>query len=200
MIDDLQHGADVVGCGPRRPALAMHVEHKAPDRHRRIAAIVDQLVPIGVAMLGNVQRNALSRSWACWGDRLRSASAARRQYRPGYDHRGRAGLPRGDRGARACPSRSGFVVGDVVGDPHEFVERQDRRGGAVARSATKRPENSRPPSPCRTGAARHPKSWGWYHKQCGGRDLRGTETSNTGGMVTFRRPGRVNRLASAHFR
>ena len=32
----------------------MHVEHEAADRHRRIAAIVDQFVPVGVAVLGDV--------------------------------------------------------------------------------------------------------------------------------------------------
>ena len=32
----------------------MHIEHKAPDRHRRKAAIVDEIVPILVTQLGHV--------------------------------------------------------------------------------------------------------------------------------------------------
>ena len=55
MIVDLQRGADRVRRGPGRAALAVHVEHIASDRHRRISAIVDQIVPIRIAMLAGVQ-------------------------------------------------------------------------------------------------------------------------------------------------
>ena len=54
MIVDLQAGAQRVGGRPGRGALAVDVEHEAADRHRRIAAIVDHLVPVLVAKLGDV--------------------------------------------------------------------------------------------------------------------------------------------------
>ena len=45
VVDDLQNGAHVIRRRPNRAALAMHVEHETTDRHGRIAAIVDQIVP-----------------------------------------------------------------------------------------------------------------------------------------------------------
>ena len=46
MIDDLQRRAERVVGWPGRAALAMDIEHEAADRHRRIGAIVDQVVPV----------------------------------------------------------------------------------------------------------------------------------------------------------
>ena len=54
VIVDLQRRAERVGGGPGRGALAVNVEHEPPDRHGRIAAIVNELVPVRVAKLADV--------------------------------------------------------------------------------------------------------------------------------------------------
>ncbi len=121
----------VVG-GPGRAALAMHVEHEAADRHRRIAAIVDQVVPIAVAELGDVEPER--------GEQI--LGVARRQLalvelRPQRDA-DRIVVAAAEQG-RLQPveqrellrRRQRGMVGDVVGGAHEIVEREDRR--AVAR-------------------------------------------------------------------
>ena len=54
VIDDLQRGAQRIVRRPGGAALAMHIEHEAADRHRRIAAVVDEVVPVPVAQLGHV--------------------------------------------------------------------------------------------------------------------------------------------------
>ena len=37
----------------------MHIEHKAAHGHRRVAAIIDQLVPVGVAQFCDVPAEGL---------------------------------------------------------------------------------------------------------------------------------------------
>ena len=54
VIVDLQRGAQRVVRRPGGAALAVHIEHEAPDRHRRVAAIVNEIVPVLVAQLGHV--------------------------------------------------------------------------------------------------------------------------------------------------
>src|SRR5262249_20596860 len=54
MIEDLERRTERIGIGPRRAVLAVHIEHKAPDRHGGIAAIMHELIPIRVAALGDV--------------------------------------------------------------------------------------------------------------------------------------------------
>ncbi len=55
MIDDLQRRAQRIVGRPDRAALAMHVADEAADRHRRECAIADQIVPVAVAQLGDVE-------------------------------------------------------------------------------------------------------------------------------------------------
>ncbi len=54
MIDDLERGAQGVIGRPAILAFAMHIQHETPHRHGGIAAIIDQLVPIAIAQLGDV--------------------------------------------------------------------------------------------------------------------------------------------------
>ena len=54
MIDDLQRRAERVVGWPGRAILAVHVEHEPADRHRRVAAVVHQVVEVAVAQLGDV--------------------------------------------------------------------------------------------------------------------------------------------------
>ena len=54
VIDDLQCGAERIVRRPGGAALAMHIEHEAADRHRRVAAIMNEIVPVRVAQLGHV--------------------------------------------------------------------------------------------------------------------------------------------------
>ena len=113
-----------------RAALAMHVEHEAADRHRRIAAIVDQFVPVGVALLGDVlpergqQILRMARRQRALGQRSaqRDGFAARRRSR-------RAGSPPAVEQRELFALAERRVIGDVVGRPHEFVEGED--GGAM---------------------------------------------------------------------
>ena len=55
MIDDLQGRAKRVietpGCAG---VFAVNVQHEAPDRHRRIAAVIDEIVPVLIAKLRHV--------------------------------------------------------------------------------------------------------------------------------------------------
>ena len=55
MIDDLQRGAQRVVGRPDRAALAMDVADEAADRHGRERAIRDQIVPVAIAQLGDVE-------------------------------------------------------------------------------------------------------------------------------------------------
>ena len=54
MVDDLQRCAERVVGRPKAFAFAMHVENEASDRGRGIAAIVHQIVPVLVAVLGYI--------------------------------------------------------------------------------------------------------------------------------------------------
>ena len=54
VIDDLQRRAEGIIGGPGGPALPVHVEHEASDRHGGVGAIADQIVPVAVAQLGHV--------------------------------------------------------------------------------------------------------------------------------------------------
>src|SRR6478752_6768777 len=46
VIDDLQRRAEGIIGRPGNPALPMHVEHEASNRHGRVRAVADQIVPI----------------------------------------------------------------------------------------------------------------------------------------------------------
>jgi hypothetical protein len=50
VVDDLKRRTQCVRCWPSGVILAMHIQHIAPDRHRRIAAIFEQRRPIGIAI------------------------------------------------------------------------------------------------------------------------------------------------------
>src|SRR5262249_14052959 len=54
VIDRLQGRTKRVGISPGRSVLAMHIEDETPHRHRRVAAIVHELIPIRVAAPGHV--------------------------------------------------------------------------------------------------------------------------------------------------
>ena len=131
VVDHLQRGAQRVVGGPGRGAvLAVDVEHVAPDRHRRDAAVVDQHVPIGIAVDRDVARESIEEVVRV--DRIEAVR--------GHDFAQRQRLGRAERVAvepLAHPAkqaefllgRGGGVIGDVVGGAGEAVERHDR--GAV---------------------------------------------------------------------
>ena len=128
MIVDLQAGAERVGGRPGRRALAVDVEHEAPDRHRRIPAIVNHLVPVLVAQLGHIHPERDQDI-----ERMARRHRTLRQRAPQIDRLGLAVAP---------PQQFGFeqieiselvaraerrVIGDVVGGPDEIVERENQR-------------------------------------------------------------------------
>ena len=106
MIVDLQARAEHIRGRPGRRALAMDVEHEPPDRHRRIPAIVDHLVPVLIPQLGHIhpergqdiermaRRHRTLRQREPQLDGLRLAVAPAQVVRP-----------RADRDKRACRSR-----------------------------------------------------------------------------------------------
>ena len=87
MIDDLQRRAERVVGRPGRAALAMDIEHEAADRHRRIGAIVNQIVPIPIAALGDVHAKGrqqvlrMARRKIALGQSVRARAGRRRRYR-----------------------------------------------------------------------------------------------------------------------
>src|SRR5262249_46746909 len=121
-----------------RGALAMDVQDKAADRHRRIAAIVDELVPSLVAEFGHIhperrqQVQRMARRHAAFGkratqaDRFLLAVALAKQLSFEQVEIGKL-VGR----AKCC------VIGDVVGGPDKVVERKnhspvprmDQKGG-----------------------------------------------------------------------
>ena len=194
VIDDLQHRADIVGRGPGRAALAMHVEHEAADRHRRIAAIVDQLVPVRVAVLGDVLAERLEQVLRVL--RRQVALGQRRTQRDA----GRVVVVAAEQ-ARLQAVEMRELVGLAQASDGRRCRRRSARtrrtpgsaGGAAARPATRPRGNSRPPSPCRIGAALRPGSWAaWYHKRSSGMRPWGNRNP------PFRRhgDGRLSRAAS----
>ncbi len=110
----------------------MDVEHEAADRHRRIAAIMNDLVPILVAQLGHVHAERdqhverMTRRHAAFGERAAQADglglgvALAEQLR----------LEQVEIG-KLLVGRERCVVGDVVGGADEVVIRQDQ--GAMTR-------------------------------------------------------------------
>src|SRR6478752_4067741 len=54
VIDDLQRRAEGIIGRPGNPAFTMYVEHEASNRHGRVCAVADQIVPIAVAQLGHI--------------------------------------------------------------------------------------------------------------------------------------------------
>ena len=170
-------------------ALAMHVEHEAADRHRRIAAIVDQLVPVRVAVLGDVLAERLEqilrvlRATGCARRAPRAASmpaallivAAEQARLQAVEMRELVRLAAASDGRR-CRRRSGRIR-----------RTPGSAGGAAARPATRPPGNSRPPSPCRIGAALRPvmQVMGSLVSQTivrGATSGGNRKTANTGGM------------------
>ena len=103
MIDDLQRRAQRIVRRPGGAALAVHIEHEAADRHRRIARNNRSDRPSrDSAAWSHPAGTRSSRSCACRGDRPRSASAARNRTACGIVVAlRRAGPPPARRAARA---------------------------------------------------------------------------------------------------
>ena len=134
MVVDLQAGAQRVGCRPGRRALAVHVEHEAADRHRRVAAIVNDVVPVLVAQLGHVhperdqhvervaRRHPALGQRVAQADRFRLAVALAEQFRLEQVELGAAFRPPPASRDRRCRRRCGRncrTPGSAPGDADE---------------------------------------------------------------------------------
>ena len=112
-------------CSPAHSAS--EAEHEAAHRHRRIAAIVDHLVPVLVAQLGDVhpergeQIERMARRHPARGQRL----AQRHRLGLGFAAAEQFGLEQIEifELGRRIEHR---MVGDVVGGADEIVERQNQ--------------------------------------------------------------------------
>src|SRR5262245_55143351 len=80
MVDHLQRRAKWIGMGPGRFVLAMHIEYEAPDRHGRVAAIMNELIPARVAALSHVHAERGQES-----ERMGRSKARLRQHLPQRD-------------------------------------------------------------------------------------------------------------------
>ena len=127
VVDDLQRRAQRVVRRPGGPALAVHVEHEAPDRHGRVAAVVDQVVPVARSAAWSRPcgtRSSRSCAWrggsAALGERARSRTASGIVVAAAEQVRFQPVEQR-----ELLVGRERRMIGDVVGDAHEFVEGQD---------------------------------------------------------------------------
>ena len=128
MIDDLQRRAQRIVGRPHGSALAVHVADKAADRHGRQRAIADEIVPIAIAELGDVELERGKQILRMLG---RKIALGKRVAQP---HRYRIFVAlSGQARIEAIEQRKLFfrlergMVGDVVRGAHEIVERQDWR-------------------------------------------------------------------------
>ena len=128
MIDHLQRRAEGVRGGPGRPRLAMDVEDEAADRHGREGAIIHEVVPIGIAMLGHVEAEGAQQI-----ERMARRQAAEHQ-RVAQRHAGglavlapqQRALQPVDQG-QLLSGRQARMIGHVIGGAHEAVEGEDDR-------------------------------------------------------------------------
>ena len=113
-------------------ALAMHVADKAADRHGRIGAVSDQIIPVAIAQLGDVEpeRGQQILGVARRQPALRELFAQRHGLGIAIAGAVEIGLELIEQGEFLVGLELG-VVGDVVRRAHEVIEGEDRR--AVAR-------------------------------------------------------------------
>ncbi len=106
----------------------MDIQDEASDRHRRITAIIDEIVPVRITQLGDVAAEGFEKI----------EGMLRREVAFGLNGAERDTL--GDRIAlahqrpaeileqRKLPvGRRGLMIGDIVGRTHEIVESHDGR-------------------------------------------------------------------------
>ena len=128
VVDDLQSRAERVVGRPGGAQFAVHVEDVAPDRHGRQRAIGDELVPVGVAQLGDVKAERIEQVL-----RVLWRQAALLQHRGELDAFGFVIAFAEQAALEAVEPRELFraierrVIGDVVGNAHEFVKGENRR-------------------------------------------------------------------------
>ena len=159
VIDDLQRRAQRIVGRPQRMALAVDIEHEAPDRHGRISAIADQIVPVAVAQLGHVHAErgqqvlGMARRKTALG-KLVAQRNSRRFVVVAAKQRRFEAIEKFEFLGR-LQSR---MIGDVVGGAHEIVERQDR--SAMARTDDARGDRKVlipvPLARSQLGSSRHP--------------------------------------------
>ena len=109
MVQHLQRRAQRVRGHVGRAILAVQIEHVPSDRHRRVAAVVIQLVPVRIAQLGRVaperdqQIERMARRHAGFGQARAQTQRARRAIVAA----GRAARPPSRRAARSSRPRPG---------------------------------------------------------------------------------------------
>src|SRR5260370_11375558 len=119
-------------CWPDRIGLAVNVEDKTANRHRRISAVFDQLVPSPVAQLGDIhaerREQILGVAWRQVP--VFECSTQSLRHRFALDMAEKAGLKRVKMG-KFLVRLERRMIGDVVSGADEFIEGQN--GGAMLR-------------------------------------------------------------------
>ena len=125
MVDDLQGGAQGIVQRPQRAVLAMHIEHIAPHRHGRKAAIGHQGWPIGMAAGGAVQHKRIEQI-------VRMGQVKPQFPRHPAQHHGfrraltfKPGAHMGEQ-PKLLFLRRGGMIGYVIRQPGEGIERHHR--------------------------------------------------------------------------
>jgi len=133
VIDDLQRGAERV---IRRPdpagILAVNVADEAPDGHRRIAAIVDEIVPVPIAQLGHValeRRNQVARMLRIEAARAACVAQAARDRRIRFGLSDQRAVERVQEIELFLRAERG-MIGNIVGGANEIIKGEDRRAMA----------------------------------------------------------------------
>jgi hypothetical protein len=124
MIEHLERAAQRIGGGMGRRVLAVQIEHVAADRHRRIAAILQQRRPAFIALLrrilaeGAQQIARMPRVHPGLGQAAMQRGGTRRTVRPlAEQHRLHHVEPH-----QLLGRRQGGAVGDVIGVAGKGVE------------------------------------------------------------------------------
>src|SRR5215470_9121828 len=104
----------------------MHIKHEASHRHGRVTAVGHQFVPVMVAQLGHIhaERRQEVLSVARGKPTLAQREPQRHRFRDFVVSAQKAGLQPIEQLELLLWSEPG-VVGHVVGDPYELVERQN---------------------------------------------------------------------------
>ncbi len=150
MVQDLQRVAERIGEFPGIAGFAMKIEHMASDGGRRVAAILQEIVPVAVAALGRVLGEGPEHVMAM-PRRHADLVQALPHGKGGGRFRARRAVEDGAHASEAFHlllRRKRRVVGDVVGLAGEAVEGVHMRAELAADEPGSRLENSRRRAPC----------------------------------------------------
>ncbi len=159
MIDHLKRGAKRIAGWPRVIVITVNIQNKAADRIRRVAAVIHQIVPVGIAQLRYIAAEGFEQIEPMLRGQISLVQYPLKRLR----------FQRGFALAEAAnpaspPAAQAFRLAALAHDRrHRRLRAQIGKtpgspGDGICRSGTTRRENSRPCGPCRRKARRCPAS------------------------------------------